>query len=94
METNTEGKNEKTFKNFGRKVDDFMVELNEAGERLQKEFRQKFDELKGSAERIKNESENKDRWKEVEESLKKASDELANAFRAAFKKKDPENPHH
>jgi hypothetical protein len=88
METNEEGKAEKTFKGFGKKVDEFMVELNEAGERLQKEFQSKFEELKDSAEKLKKEAENKERWKEVEESLKKAGDELGNAFRAAFKKKN------
>ena len=88
METSNEGRNEKKFKNFGKKVDDFMVDLNEAGEKLQKEFREKFEELKATAEKIKKESENSERWKEVEESLKKASDELGNAFRAAFKKRD------
>ena len=92
METNNEGKNEKKFKSFGRKVDGFMEELNEAADRLQKEFREKYEDLKSTAETLKKESENKDRWKEVEESLKKASDELANAFKAAFKKRDPENP--
>ena len=92
METNKEGRTEKTFKNFGKKVDDFVAELDEAGERFQKEFRQKYEELKTTAEKLKNESENKERWKEVEESLKKAGDELANAFKAAFKKRDPENP--
>jgi gas vesicle protein len=69
-----------------------MAELDEAGERLQKEFREKYDELKATAEKLKNESENKDRWKEVEESLKKAGDELANAFKAAFKKRGPDDP--
>jgi len=88
METNKEGRNEKTFKNFGKKVDDFMGDLNEATDRLQKEFKEKLEELKSTAEKIKKESENKERWREVEDSLKKASDELANAFRAAFKKRD------
>ena len=88
MEPNQEGRNEKKFKNFGKKVDDFMADLNGASERLQKEFKEKLEDLKVTAEKIKKESENKDRWREVEESLKKASDELANAFRAAFKKRD------
>jgi hypothetical protein len=92
METNNEGKTEKTFKNFGRKVDGFLDELNEATERLQKEFREKYDDLKVTAEKVKKESENKERWREVEDSLKKASDELANAFKAAFKKRDPGSP--
>ena len=88
METGNEGRNEKKFKNFGKKVDDFMMDLHEAGDKLQKEFREKFEELKATAEKIKKESENNDRWKEVEDSLKKASDELGNAFKAAFKKRD------
>lgn len=88
METKDEGKNEKAFKSFGKKVDEFMVELNEAGDKLQKEFQEKYEELKVSAEKIKKEAENKDRWKEVEASLKKAGEELKTAFNAAFKKKE------
>ncbi len=93
METdNKEGKTEKSFKNFGRKVDDFMADLNEATERLRVEFKQKYDELRAAAEKVKKESENNERWKEVEDSLKKASDELGNAFKAAFKKRGPDEP--
>lgn len=90
MEKNTEdqGKAERTFKNFGKRIDEFVVELNEASERLQKEFKSRFEELKDSAEKLKDEAKNKERWKEVEDSLKKASDELGNAFKAAFKKKE------
>jgi len=87
METKEEGKNEKTFKGFGKKVDDFLVELNEAGEKLQKEFQDKYEELKVSAEKFKKEAENNERWKEVEINLKKAGDELAKAFKAAFTNK-------
>jgi len=88
METGNEGRNEKKFKNFGKRVDDFMMDLSDASEKLQKEFKEKFEELKASAEKIKKESENNERWKEVEDSLKKASDELGKAFKAAFKKRD------
>lgn len=89
MEIKEEGKSEKTSKSFGKKVDQFLVELNEAGEKLQKEFEEKFDELKITAEKIKNEAESNERWKEVESNLKKAGDELGNAFKAAFKKRNP-----
>ena len=89
METNEPGKNEKSFKTFGKKVDEFLLELNEAGERLQKEFEEKFDELKQSAEKLKQEAESKERWKEVEANLKKAADELNQAFKAAFRKRTP-----
>ena len=82
------GKAENLFKNFGKKVDQFMVELNEAGDRLGKEFEVRFEELKDSAEKLKNEAKSKERWKEVEESLKKAGDELNRAFKSAFKKRE------
>jgi len=81
------GKAEKLFKNFGKKVDAFMEELNEAGGRLNKEFENRYEELKDSAEKLRDEAKNKERWKEVEQSLKKAGDELNRAVKAAFKKR-------
>jgi hypothetical protein len=90
MENKEEGKAEKTFKSFGQKVDSFVEELNEAAAKLEKEFEEKYQELKASAEKLKKEAENKERWKEVEVSLKKAGEELKTAFSAAFKKKNPE----
>jgi hypothetical protein len=90
MEEN-DGKAEKFFKDFGKKVDQFIVEAKEAGTRIEGDLQKKFDELKVSAEKLKNEAENKERWKEVEISLKKAGDELSNAVKAAFKKKSPES---
>ncbi len=89
MESKEEGKSEKTSKNFGKKVDQFLAELNEAGEKLQKEFEEKFEELKITAEKLKKEAKSNERWKEVESSLKKAGDELSSAFKAAFKKRNP-----
>ncbi len=90
METNQEGKeetkegkSEKFFKDFGMKMDQFMGELKAAGDRAQVEFQQKFEDLKKAGENLKKE----ERWKEVESSLKKAGEELENAFRSAFKKK-------
>lgn len=85
-----EGKTEKLFQNFGKKVDKFLEELDEAGGKLNKEFEGRFEELKQTAEKFKKDAENKERWKEVEESLKKAGKELENALKAAFKKKDKE----
>jgi oligoendopeptidase F len=82
------GKAEKLFKTFGKKVDQFMVELNEAGDRLSKEFEGRYEELKDSAEKLQKEAKNKERWKEVEQSLKKAGEELNRAVKAAFKKRD------
>jgi hypothetical protein len=89
MEPNNEGKAEKNFKSFGKKVDGFVSEFQEAADKMEKEFREKFEELKVAADKVKKEAENKERWQEVEENLKKAADEVANAFRAAFRKREP-----
>jgi glucosamine 6-phosphate synthetase-like amidotransferase/phosphosugar isomerase protein len=88
METNQEGKAEKFFKEFGKKLDQFLAELKVAGSRAEADMQEKYEELKDAAERIKKEAENKERWKEVENSLKKAGVELENAFKSAFKKKE------
>lgn len=81
------GKAEDIFSQFGKNVDKFIAELKEAGTKLSEEFEKRFEELKESAQRIREESKNKERWKEVEDSLKRAATELKNAFNAAFKTK-------
>jgi hypothetical protein len=87
MEENNEGKAEKFLKDFGKKMDQFASELKEAGSRAEVDLQKKYDELKAAAQKLKTEAGKKERWQEVESSLKKASDELENAFKAAFKKK-------
>ena len=86
METNDEGKAEKLFKDFGKRLDMFYGEAKQAGTRVEGDLRKKYEELKATAEKLKSESQNKERWKEVEASLKKAGEELENAVKAAFKK--------
>jgi hypothetical protein len=88
METNEEGKAEKFFKDFGKKLDQFLVEVKDAGTRAESDMQQKYEELKVAAEKLKKEAENKERWKEVETSLKKAGAELENALKSAFRKKE------
>ncbi len=92
METNEGGKAEKIFTDFGKKLDQFYGEAREAGIRMEADLRKKYDELKVSAEKLRNDAENKERWKEVEISLKKAGEELEKAVKAAFKKKEAGNP--
>ncbi|HEX5167569.1 MAG TPA: hypothetical protein VFW11_00245 [Cyclobacteriaceae bacterium] len=92
MSEESKNKTEGMFANFGKRVDQFLDELDEAGERLRTEFQGKYDELKETAERLKSESKNKERWKEVEESLTRAGEELKKAFEAAFKKKEEPKP--
>jgi phosphoglycerate-specific signal transduction histidine kinase len=88
MEPNGEGKAEKAFKDFGKKLDQFFGEAKEASTRVESDLKKKYEELKASAEKLKNDTENRERWKEVEASLKKAGIELENAVKAAFKKKE------
>ena len=84
---NPEGKAERFFKEFGKKLDNFFVEARDASTRAEADLKKKFEELKVAAEKIKSQTENKERWKEVEASLKKAGEELENALKSAFKKK-------
>ncbi|MBS1487640.1 MAG: hypothetical protein JST43_08620 [Bacteroidetes bacterium] len=88
MEETKEGSSEKFFKEFGKKMDQFAKELKEAGARAEVDLQKKYEEVKAAAQKLKTEAKNKERWKEVETSLKKAGDELENAFKAAFKKKN------
>lgn len=89
MEENKEGKNSSFFEDFGKKMDQFFVELKDAGKRMDADMQKKYDELKDSAERFSKEASNKERWKEVEEGLKKAGEELEKTVKAAFKKREP-----
>ena len=88
METKDQGKAEKFFKEFGKRLDQFIVEAKDAGTRAEAEMNIKFEELKEAAEKIKNDAGNKERWKEVEEGLKRAASELEKTFKSAFKKKE------
>ncbi|MFM8743556.1 MAG: hypothetical protein ACKODM_09565 [Cytophagales bacterium] len=88
METNQEGSAEKFFKEFGKKLDQFFVEAKDAGTRVESDFKLKFEELKTAGEKLKAEVENKERWKEVETSLKKAGEEFERAMKAAFAKRN------
>lgn len=88
MEEKEAGKAEKFFKEFGKRLDQFLVEAKDASTRMEADMQSKFDELKVAAEKIKKEAENKERWKEVEDGLKKAGEELERAMKAAFKKRE------
>jgi predicted nucleic acid-binding Zn-ribbon protein len=86
-----EGKAEKMFKDLGKKIDSFMLELDDAGDNLKDELGSRLEELKKSKDSLGNEyksfkEKNKDKWAEVENSLEKAGQELKEAFKAAFSK--------
>jgi hypothetical protein len=88
MEEKQEGKAEKFFKDFGKKLDNFVAEVKDAGARAEVDAQKKYEELKDAAARFKREAQNKDRWKEVEDGLKKAGEEMERAMKAAFKKRE------
>jgi hypothetical protein len=90
METNPEGKAEKFLKDFGKKLDKFVAEVKDAGNRAEVDAQKKYQDLKEAAERFKKEAQNKERWKEVENSLNKAGEEMERAFKATFKKREEE----
>jgi hypothetical protein len=92
MSDENKSKTDGMFSNFGKKVDQFLDELDEAGEKLRVEFQGKYEELKETAERIKKETKNKERWREVEDSLTRAGEELKKAIEAAFKKREEPKP--
>lgn len=87
-----EGNTEKMFKKLGKKIDGLIVELNEAKNQAKEEYSDNIDELKRNGETIKKEihnfkDNNKERWEEVENSLKNAGSELKSAFDSTFTKK-------
>jgi len=82
---NEQGKAERFMKEFGKKLDIFFAEAKDASVRVEADLKKKYEELKDSAEKMKKDPNSKDRWKEVEDSLKKAGEELAKAAKAAFK---------
>jgi hypothetical protein len=88
MEQPNEGSAEKFFKDFGKKMDQFASELKDASSRAEVDLQKKYEELKVAAQKFKNEAGKKERWQEVEASLKRAGEELENAVKAAFKKKN------
>lgn len=87
MEKNEQGNAENFFKDFGKKLDQFMVELKDASNRLEIDFKKKYDELKEAADRLSKEAKDKQKWKDLENDLKRAGKEMENAFKEAFKKK-------
>lgn len=87
-----EGKGEKFFKEFGKKIDQFVVELRDASDRMEVDFKKRFEDLKKSGEKLKSEMRDKEKWKEVEVNLKKAGKDLENAFKAAFRKNQKDEP--
>ena len=84
-----EGNAEKMFKNFGKKVDSFIIELKDAKENSGEEFQQRLDELKKSKDSLEEKfndfrENNKDKWEEVQTELERAGQEFKKAVNNLF----------
>ena len=88
METNDQGNSEKFFAEFVKKFDQFMIELKDASNRLEIDFKKRYEELKQAADRISKEARDKQKWKDIEADLKRAGREMEEALKSAFKKKN------
>ena len=85
-----EGKAEKMFKQVGKKIDELLADLKEASTHAEEEYADGIEELKRSGEKLKEELSNfkekhKDRIHEAESSLRKAGENLKQAFNSTFK---------
>ena len=85
-----EGKAEKAFKSIGKKIDELLSDLQDAGKNAEDEYADRIEELKRSGEKLKEEFYNfkekhQDRIDEVENNLKKTAGDLKKAFDSAFK---------
>lgn len=76
------------FEEFGKKLDQFLVELKEASKRVDADMQKKYEEIKVSAEQLRKEIANKERWKEVEAGMKKTGEELEKTIKAAIKRRE------
>ena len=89
MGRNPEGNAEKMFKTFGKKVDSFISELNDAKGNGGEEFKSRLDELKKSKESLEEKfkdfkEENKDKFDEVQSELERAGQEFKKAVNNLF----------
>lgn len=88
-----EGKAEKSFKNFGKKLDSYIEDLKIYKEKFSEEYSDQIDELKRNRDTLEKEFQDfkeSDRWSKVEEKLENAANEVRDAFKQAFKKKPNE----
>jgi hypothetical protein len=81
MEENDEGKAEKFFKEFGKKLDSFMVRSKRCWNPCRGGHEGEYEELKVAAEKFKKKLKQRSLERSGSESLKKAGEELNNALR-------------
>jgi len=89
MGRNPEGNAEKMFKRFGKNVDSFITELNDASSNNSVEFKERLDELKKTKDTLGDKfkefkDENKDKWDDVQTELERAGQEFKKAVNNLF----------
>lgn len=92
MESEYQGKVEKTLRDLGKKIDELINKsLHEKGD-LKEDLNKRIEELKRNKETLETElkdfmSRNEGKWKEAEVYLKRAAEELKKAIEVVFQKK-------
>ncbi|MTI20200.1 hypothetical protein E1176_04135 [Fulvivirga sp. RKSG066] len=88
-----EGQAERMFKQFGKKIDQLLKDLDQATDKAKEDYADRFEELKRNKESLKKEfgefrEKNKGRWDELDKGFEKAGREIKDAFSKAFSSKD------
>ena len=83
-----EGKAEKTFKVFGKQVDEMIKDLKNLKEKAKVEYKDQAEEFNRNTETLKeelNKFKDSEKWDEVGQRLETAGKEVKEAFKRAFK---------
>ena len=88
-----EGKAEKMFKKFGKKIDELLVDLDKVKDDAKVEYADRIEELKRNGETLKQEAkdfmeDHKDTIEKVETQLKKVGNEFRDAVENVFGDKE------
>ena len=86
MDNNNEGNSDKFFKDFNQRLNQFTIELKDAGNRLETDLQKKYEELKAASKKIQDEASDKKNWQTMREGLNKAVKEMEDAFNSVFRK--------
>ena len=87
-----EGKAEKSFKHFGKRIDSIIEDLKKLKEQAKEKYPNEYEEIKRNKAKLKDEWDefsSDERWSEAVKKVESAGKELAEAIKVVFKgKKD------
>jgi len=81
------GNTEKYLQGIGKKLDKFFSKANEKTTQVKKDLEENLKVLRERVIKAKDDISNNEKWKEIEDDIKKSSSELENAVKSAFTKK-------